>query len=71
MKVLVYKIFLFKNKILMYLFDDVLRHKKKTILFDDSIINFSQLIEACDDGKVIFKSGVIQELDEKRISKED
>ena len=61
----------FKNKILMYLFDDVLRHKKKTILFDDSIINFSQLIEACDDGKVIFKSGVIQELDEKRISKED
>lgn len=61
----------FKNKILMYLFDDVLRHKKKTILFDDSIMNFSQLIEACDDGKVIFKSGVIQELDEKRKSKED
>lgn len=61
----------FKNKILMYLFDDVLRHKKKTILFDDSIINFSQLIEACEGGKVIFKSGVIQELDEKRILKED
>lgn len=60
----------FKNKILMYLFDDVLRHKKKTILFDENIESFSQLKEACEDGKAIFHSTVIEKLDIKEIIKE-
>ncbi len=46
----------FKNKILMYLFDDVLRHKKKTILFDENIDSFSQLKSTYGKGENIFKS---------------
>ncbi|OQY42231.1 MAG: hypothetical protein B6227_02765 [Fusobacteriia bacterium 4572_74] len=60
----------FKNKILMYLFDDVLRHKRKNILFDENIKSFSQLIKACEDGKVIFSKEIIEKLDIKKIIKE-
>ena len=56
----------FKNKILMYLFDDVLRHKRKTILFNENIKSFSRLKKAYEDGEIIFNSTVIEE-----ISKED
>lgn len=60
----------FKNKILMYLFDDVLRHKRKTILFDENIKSFSQLIEACEDGKVLFSKEIISNLDIKESKNE-
>ena len=43
-----------KGKLLMYLWDDVLRHREKTILFDDVIQNFGQLISTLEKGQQIF-----------------
>lgn len=47
---------IFKNKILMYLFDDVLRHKRKNILFNENIESFSKLKSKYKNGENIFKN---------------
>ena len=44
----------FLNKILVYLFDDVLRHKKKVILFSEECSSFSKLKDNFIKGKSIF-----------------
>lgn len=44
----------FLNKILVYLFDDVLRHKKKTILFSEECSSFSNLKDNFINKKSIF-----------------
>ncbi len=44
----------FLNKILVYLFDDVLRHKKKTILFSEECSSFSNLKDNFVNEKSIF-----------------
>lgn len=42
---------IFKSKVLMYLFEDVLKHKK-TDFFKDGIESFSKLVKAYDKGNV-------------------
>ena len=43
---------IFKSKLLMYLYEDVLKHKKSEILFSNGINSLSDLVKAYDNGKV-------------------
>lgn len=54
----------FIDKILVYLFDDVLRHKKKEILFREGINNFSKLKESFSLGEEIFNENVYKKIRE-------
>ncbi|WP_297478511.1 AAA family ATPase [uncultured Photobacterium sp.] len=60
-----------KGKLLMYLWDDVLRHNQKTIIFKDEVIingqsveliNFSQLINAFEQGSTVFNNAIEESL---------
>lgn len=60
-----------KGKLLMYLWDDVLRHSQKTIIFKDEVIihgqsveliNFSQLINAFEQGSTVFNNSIEESL---------
>ncbi len=53
----------FISKILMYLFDDILKHKSKDTLFISEIKTFSQLKETYKKGKEIFNHEIISELE--------
>lgn len=44
----------FLNKILVYLFDDILRHKDKELLFSGNCLSFSSLKNIFNEGKNIF-----------------
>lgn len=43
-----------KGKLLLYLWDDVLRHREKSIIFPESILTFGRLISNLTEGKSIF-----------------
>lgn len=43
---------IFKSKLLMYLYEDVLKHKKTDILFYNGIESLSDLVKAYDNGNV-------------------
>lgn len=43
---------IFKSKLLMYLYEDVLKYKKSEILFSNGINSLSDLVKAYDNGKV-------------------
>lgn len=51
-----------RGKVLMYLWDDVLRHHDKTTLFSDEIMNFGGLLKLLDDNKTIFNDTVAEAL---------
>lgn len=60
-----------KGKLLMYLWDDILRHSQKTIIFKDEVIinrksveliNFSQLINAFEQGSTVFNNAIEESL---------
>lgn len=60
------------DKILMYLFEDVLRHKKKTILFKEELKNFSKLKKEFNadydinkEINSVFNKDVLNKLDQK------
>lgn len=48
----------YKSKVLMYLFEDVLRHRGKDKIFDKEIKSFSQLIERYDSKENIFNENI-------------
>lgn len=53
---------IFKSKILMYLFDDILRHRGKDKIFSSNIRSFSELIATYEEGKNIFNEEITEQL---------
>ena len=58
---------IFTDKILMYLFDDILRHSRKNILFKNGINSFSQLKKEFNNNEEIFNTEVIEKIKDKNI----
>ncbi|WP_300394087.1 hypothetical protein, partial [Fusobacterium sp.] len=58
---------IFTDKILMYLFDDILRHSRKNILFKNGINSFSQLKKEFNNNEEIFNTEVTEKIREKNI----
>ncbi|MGL6120594.1 MAG: AAA family ATPase, partial [Fusobacteriaceae bacterium] len=58
---------IFLNKVMMYLFDDVLRHKNKNILFDENIKSFSNLVKTYkNNGNIFVKEFVEKVLEQEK-----
>lgn len=55
----------FLNKLMMYIFDDVLKHKLsiRRKLFKENILSFSKLITSYEDGEEIFSNEFIERLE--------
>lgn len=49
---------IYKSKVLMYLFEDVLRHKRKNIIFKEDIKTFSELIRRVDKGENVYNEEI-------------
>lgn len=58
---------IFTDKILMYLFDDILRHSRKNILFKNGINSFSQLKKEFNNNEEIFNTEATEKIKEKNI----
>lgn len=56
---------IYESKVLMYLFEDILRHKKKDKIFNSDLISFSKLIEAYRKKSNIFSQNFIEKLREE------
>jgi hypothetical protein len=56
-----------KGKLLLYLWDDVLRHGEKSTIFSDSILTFGRLITNLMENKSIFNDDIEQSLSEKQL----
>jgi hypothetical protein len=56
-----------KGKLLLYLWDDVLRHGEKSTIFSDSIQTFGRLITNLIEDKSIFNDVIEQSLSEKQV----
>lgn len=56
---------IYESKILMYLFEDVLRHKKKDRIFNSDLISFSKLIAAYRKKSNIFSQDFTEKLREE------
>lgn len=67
----------FIDKILMYLFDDILKHKNNNILFKDNINSFSQIKDILKEYPIdrkevtIFNDKIINQLTEKVIKSDE
>lgn len=62
---------IFTDKILMYLFDDILRHSRKNILFKNGINSFSQLKKEFNNNNEIFNSEIIEKIRDKNVLNKD
>ncbi|MGL5780103.1 AAA family ATPase [Cetobacterium sp.] len=51
----------YKSKVLMYLFEDILRHRGKDKIFNKEIKSFSQLIERYDSKENIFNENITEQ----------
>lgn len=56
---------IYESKILMYLFEDILRHKKKEKIFNSDLISFSKLIAAYREKSNIFSQTFTEKLREE------
>ena len=62
----------FKSKLLMYLYEDVLKHKKCEALFSNDINSLSDLVKAYDNGKVFsFEIDKFKYIDEKTLKENE
>ncbi|MGL5656046.1 MAG: AAA family ATPase [Fusobacteriaceae bacterium] len=59
---------IYESKILMYLFDDVLRHLGKSKIFDSKLRSFSELVTTYKLGKNIFNEKLTSEMLKKETS---
>ena len=56
-----------KGKLFLYLWNDVLRHNQRSIIFDDQINNFGQLIERFEANKTVFSSALNEQIKAHKI----